>query len=235
MLPHFLWADLKDVIADLNDAGFPFQLDWYRPFLEFRFPRCGTLQLENIRIELRTAIEPWHVLGEESTRLGTARYVDSSVERLQVKVDGLTDGRYVLACNGRRVPLTNTGTHGEYVAGVRYRAWQPPSALHPTIGVHSPLVFDIIDTWDGRSIGGRTSPAPHHPLQGRGPPRRQLHAAAVDRAARALLPRRHAAGADDAAGGRSAGRISAHARFAAYGRLKPQVWRRINRQCQPVA
>jgi len=156
MLPHYLWADLKDVIADLDDAGFPFQLDWYKPFLEFRFPRHGTLQLGDMSIELRTAIEPWHVLGEESTSLGTARYVDSSVERLQVKTNGLTDSRYVLVCNGRRVPLAATGVQGEYVAGVRYRAWQPPSALHPTIGIHSPLVFDLIDTWNGRAIGGCT-------------------------------------------------------------------------------
>jgi uncharacterized protein (DUF2126 family)/transglutaminase-like putative cysteine protease len=156
MLPHYLWADLKDVIDDLNSAGFPFQLDWYRPFLEFRFPRYGTLQIGDIAIELRTAIEPWHVLGEESTSQGTARYVDSSIERVQVKVNGLTDSRYVLACNGRRVPLQATGVHGEYVAGVRYRAWQPPSALHPTIGIHSPLVFDLIDTWNGRAIGGCT-------------------------------------------------------------------------------
>ena len=156
MLPHYLWADLKDVIDDLNAAGFPFQLDWYKPFLEFRFPRHGTLQINDIQIELRTAIEPWHVLGEESTSLGTARYVDSSVERLQVKVNGLTDSRYVLTCNGRRVPLTATGVHGEAVAGVRYRAWQPPSALHPTIGIHAPLVFDLIDTWNGRAVGGCT-------------------------------------------------------------------------------
>lgn len=156
MLPHYLWADLKAVIDDLNAAGFPFQPDWYKPFLEFRFPRYGTLQLDDIQIELRTAIEPWHVLGEESTRLGTARYVDSSIERMQVRVNGLTDSRYVLTCNGRRVPLAATGVHGEYVAGVRYRAWQPPSALHPTIGIHSPLVFDLIDTWNGRAIGGCT-------------------------------------------------------------------------------
>jgi uncharacterized protein (DUF2126 family)/transglutaminase-like putative cysteine protease len=156
MLPHYLWADLKDVIDDLNAAGFPFQLDWYKPFLEFRFPRYGTLQIGDISIELRTAIEPWHVLGEESTSLGTARYVDSSVERMQVKVNGLTNSRYVLACNGRRVPLMPTGVHGESVAGVRYRAWQPPSALHPTIGIHSPLVFDLVDTWNGRAIGGCT-------------------------------------------------------------------------------
>jgi uncharacterized protein (DUF2126 family)/transglutaminase-like putative cysteine protease len=156
MLPHYLWADLKDVIDDLKAAGFPFDLEWFAPFLEFRFPRHGTLELGDIQIELRTAIEPWHVLGEESTSLGTARYVDSSVERLQVKVSGLTDSRYVLACNGRRVPLRSTGVHGEHVAGVRYRAWQPPSALHPTIGIHSPLVFDLIDTWNGRAIGGCT-------------------------------------------------------------------------------
>jgi uncharacterized protein (DUF2126 family)/transglutaminase-like putative cysteine protease len=156
MLPHYLWADLKNVVEDLRAAGFPFALEWFAPFLEFRFPRYGTLQLGDIEIELRTAIEPWHVLGEESTSLGTARYVDSSVERLQVKVTGLTDSRYILACNGRRVPLRATGVHGEYVAGVRYRAWQPPSALHPTIGIHSPLVFDLIDTWNGRAIGGCT-------------------------------------------------------------------------------
>jgi uncharacterized protein (DUF2126 family)/transglutaminase-like putative cysteine protease len=156
MLPHYLWTDLKDVIDDLKAAGFAFEQEWFGPFLEFRFPRHGTLEIGDIQIELRTAIEPWHVLGEESTRLGTARYVDSSVERLQVKVSGLTDSRYVLACNGRRVPLRNTGTHGEQVAGVRYRAWQPPSALHPTIGVHSPLVFDLIDTWNGRAISGCT-------------------------------------------------------------------------------
>jgi uncharacterized protein (DUF2126 family) len=161
MLPHYLWADLKDVIDDLNAAGFPFQLDWYRPFLEFRFPRYGTLQLQDIEVELRSAIEPWHVLGEESTSLGTARYVDSSVERLQVKVSGLTDGRYVVTCNGRRVPLRPTGVHGEYVAGVRYRAWQPPSALHPTIGIHAPLVIDLVDTWNGRAVGGCTYRVAH--------------------------------------------------------------------------
>ncbi len=156
MLPHYMWADLKDVIDDLNDAGFPFQLDWYKPFMEFRFPRFGTLQLSNIAVELRTAIEPWHVLGEESSSQGTARYVDSSIERVQVKITGLTGDRYVLTCNGRRVPLLPTGTYGEAVAGVRYRAWQPPSALHPTIGIHSPLTFDLIDTWNGRAIGGCT-------------------------------------------------------------------------------
>lgn len=156
MLPHYLWADLKEVLNDLECFGLPLQADWFAPFLEFRFPRHGELQLGDIHLELRSAIEPWHVLGEEVAGSGTARYVDSSVERLQVKVAGLTAGRHLLACNGRRVPLRATGVHGEQVAGVRYRAWQPPSALHPTIGVHSPLVFDIIDTWNGRSIGGCT-------------------------------------------------------------------------------
>ena len=161
MLPHFLWRNLGDVTCDLNAAGFPLQLEWFEPFLEFRFPRYGTLQLGDIAIELRAAIEPWLVLGEEVTSLGTARYVDSSVERLQVKVSGLSGERYVLACNGRRVPLRNTGSHGESVAGVRYRAWQPPTALHPTIGVHAPLVFDLIDTWNGKSIGGCTYHVAH--------------------------------------------------------------------------
>ena len=154
MLPHYLWQDMKDVVAVLERAGYPFKAEWLLPFEEFRFPHYGRVKLDEIEIELRWAVEPWNVLGEEIGSFGTARYVDSSVERLQVKLTGLTDSRYVLACNGRRVPLANTGRHGEYVAGVRYRAWAPPSALHPTIGVHTPLVFDLIDTWTGRSVGG---------------------------------------------------------------------------------
>lgn len=154
MLPHYLWQDMKSVVEDLQAHGYSFQLEWLAPFEEFRFPHYGRVQLEDIELELRWAVEPWHVLGEESSSFGTSRYVDSSVERLQIKASGLTEGRYVLACNGRRVPLRSTGRHGEYVAGVRYRAWQPPSALHPKIGVHAPLHFDLIDTWNGRSIGG---------------------------------------------------------------------------------
>ena len=161
MLPHYVRADLLDVVRDLQDAGYPFQADWLDPFLEFRFPRIGTVQIDDIEIELKTAIEPWHVLGEELTHVGTARFVDSSVERLQVKVSGLTDSRYTLACNGRHIPLRNTGRHGEYVAGIRYRAWQPPSALHPTIGIHAPLVIDLIDTWTGKAIGGCTYHVTH--------------------------------------------------------------------------
>ncbi|TXT16195.1 MAG: transglutaminase [bacterium] len=161
MLPHYVRADVLDALSDVREAGFPYQDDWLDPFIEFRFPRIGTVKIDDIEIELRSAMEPWHVLGEELTNVGTARFVDSSVERVQVKVTGLTDNRYVLACNGRRVPLRNTGRHGEYVAGIRYRAWQPPSALHPTIGVHSPLIIDLIDTWSGKAIGGCTYHVSH--------------------------------------------------------------------------
>lgn len=156
MLPHFVEQDFNEVIDDLNDAGFRFEKKWFAPHLEFRFPLIGEITRAGIQLEIRQAIEPWHVLGEESGGGGTARYVDSSVERVQIKVNALTDPRFVIACNGRRVPLHPTGTKGEFVAGVRFRAWQPPSCLHPLIGVHSPLVFDVIDTWNQRSIGGAT-------------------------------------------------------------------------------
>jgi uncharacterized protein (DUF2126 family)/transglutaminase-like putative cysteine protease len=161
MLPHYVESDLADVTADLQRADFNFDLEWLAPFFEFRFPHYGTVQIQDIEIELRMAIEPWHVLGEELSSTGTSRFVDSSLERLQVRVSGLTNGRYILACNGRRVPLRPTATRGEFVTGVRYRAWQPPSALHPTIGIHSPLVFDLIDTWSGRSVGGCTYHVSH--------------------------------------------------------------------------
>ena len=161
MLPHFLWQDMNDVVTDLNERGYKFDVNWLLPFEEFRFPHYGRVNIDGIEIELRWAIEPWHVLGEEIGSFGTARYVDSSVERLQVKISGMTDGRYVLACNGRRVPLKATGKQSEFVAGIRYRAWAPPSALHPTIGTHTPLVFDLIDTWNGRSIGGCTYHVSH--------------------------------------------------------------------------
>ena len=156
MLPHFVRQDLEDVIHDTNQAGYPLKAEWFAPHLEFRFPHYGSIDHRGVALELRQAIEPWHVLGEEPSAGGTVRYVDSSVERLQVLVDGMVDSRHVVACNGVRVPLHPTGTNGQFVAGVRYRAWQPPACLHPTIGVHSPLVFDIFDTWNGRSIGGCT-------------------------------------------------------------------------------
>jgi uncharacterized protein (DUF2126 family) len=161
MMPHFVWQDIKEVVEDLQRHGFPFKLEWLAPFEEFRFPHYGRKKIDNMEIELRWAIEPWHVLGEEITGTGTARYVDSSVERLQVKLSGLTDGRYVLCCNGRRVPIRATSCKGEYVGAVRYKAWAPPSALHPTLGTDSPLVFDLIDTWNGLSVGGCTYHVSH--------------------------------------------------------------------------
>ena len=156
MLPHFVEQDFGEVLDDLNEAGFRFERSWFAPHVEFRFPLVGERTVNGVQMEIRQAIEPWHVLGEEFGGTGAARYVDSSVERVQVKVRGLTDPRYVVTCNGRRVPLHPTGTRGEFVAGVRFRAWQPPSCLHPTIGVHSPLVFELIDTWNKRSLGGCT-------------------------------------------------------------------------------
>ena len=156
MLPHFVAQDLNDVIYDLNRAGYAFEPEWFAPFVEFRFPRFGAVVYQGVEIELRQALEPWHVLGEEVAGGGTSRYVDSSLERIQVKVARLNARRYAVTCNGRTVPLTPTGVEGEFVAGVRYRAWQPPSALHPTIPVHSPLVFDLHDLWSGRSVGGCT-------------------------------------------------------------------------------
>ncbi|WP_431215108.1 transglutaminase family protein [Puia sp. P3] len=143
-------------MADCNEAGYPFDIGWFDPFLEFRFPRYGTVSLQGITMEIRMGIEPWNVLGEEMSGSGTARYVDSSLEKLQVKVSGWNGDRYVLLCNGRRVPLTATGVKEEYVCGIRYRAWQPSSALHPTIGIDTPITFDIVDTWNGRAIGGCT-------------------------------------------------------------------------------
>jgi uncharacterized protein (DUF2126 family) len=156
LLPWYATADLAEVVDDLGRHGFGFDFAWLAPFLEFRFPRIGTVEVDGVTLELRTAIEPWSVLGEEVASTGTARYVDSSVERLQVSVEGFTADRHVVTCNGAPVPLHPTGTPGAYVAGVRFRAWQPPSALHPTIGVQAPLVFDLVDRWDQRSLGGCT-------------------------------------------------------------------------------
>jgi uncharacterized protein (DUF2126 family)/transglutaminase-like putative cysteine protease len=161
MLPHFVGQDLRHVVEDLNRAGYLFRYEWFAPFLEFRFPRYGTVSYESIEIELRQAIEPWHVLGEEVSQVGTSRYVDSSVERLQVKATRFNEGRYLIACNGRPLPMTQTGKPGEAIAGVRYKAWGPPSALHPTIAPHAPLVFDLVDTWNGRSLGGCTYHVSH--------------------------------------------------------------------------
>ncbi|MBK1882055.1 transglutaminase family protein [Luteolibacter pohnpeiensis] len=161
MLPHFIWQDFKEVLDDLSAHGYQTDHDWFAPHLEFRFPKIGDYQQLGIDLEIRHAIEPWHVLGEDGTPGGTVRYVDSSVERMQVLARGLTGERHVITCNGTKIPLRPTGTHGEYVAGIRYRAWQPPNCLHPTIAPHTPLVLDILDTWNDRSIGGCTYHAAH--------------------------------------------------------------------------
>jgi uncharacterized protein (DUF2126 family) len=153
LLPHFVWQDLGDVMEDMTEAGYLMRDDWFLPHFEFRFPHIGQVDQRGIHIELRTALEPWHVLGEEGAAGSTVRYVDSSLERLQIKTQGLIGDRYAITCNGRTVPLHPTGTVGEYVAGVRYRAWQPPNCLHPTIGIDSPLTIDVIDRWNKRSIG----------------------------------------------------------------------------------
>ncbi len=161
MLPHFVWRDFGEVIDELNLVDLPIDRAWFAPHFEFRFPKIGQMSLGDMRLDLRSAIEPWYVLGEEPAGGGTVRFVDSSVERLQVEVSGMVGSRYVVTCGGRRVPLCSTGIQGQYVAGVRYRAWAPASALHPTIGVHTPLVFDFIDTWSNRSIGGCTYHVAH--------------------------------------------------------------------------
>jgi uncharacterized protein (DUF2126 family)/transglutaminase-like putative cysteine protease len=154
MLPTFVQMDFNDVLADLRAAGFAFDDAWFAPHFSFRFPLVGEVAVAGLQLVLRNALEPWHVMGEEGAPGGTARYVDSSLERLEVKVSGGNGNRHVVTVNGRALPLQPTGRNGESVCGVRYRAWQPPSALHPTIGVHAPLTFDIVDTWVSRSLGG---------------------------------------------------------------------------------
>jgi len=154
MLPHFVWQDMADVVEELNDFGYAIELNWFAPHLNFRFPQLGEFAASGVDIELRLALEPWHVMGEEGAPGGTVRFVDSSVERVQLKVSGLVGDRHVLTCNGRVVPLQPTGVVGEFVGAVRYRAWQAVSALHPTIDVQAPLTFDLVDTWMNRSMGG---------------------------------------------------------------------------------
>jgi uncharacterized protein (DUF2126 family) len=161
MLPHFVEQDFSGVLEELSQLGFHLEKSWFAPHLEFRFPKIGDVTLEGMNIELRHALEPWHVLGEEPAAGGTVRYVDSSAERLQARVSGWVDERYILSCNGHAVPLTQTQTVGNYVGGVRFKAWAPPSALHPTVRAQSPLIFDVYDRWNGRSLGGLTHYVSH--------------------------------------------------------------------------
>ncbi len=161
LLPYFVTQDFHDVLIFLRRFGYPFKERWFESHIEFRFPKIGVISTQGVTLELRQALEPWHVLGEEAGQSGTVRNVDSSLERIQVKVNGLTGGRYIITCNGRKLPLQPTGLPGEAVAGVRYRAWQPAACLHPTIGVHAPLVFDVVDEWNGRSVGGGTYHVSH--------------------------------------------------------------------------
>ncbi|TWT61049.1 transglutaminase family protein [Rubinisphaera italica] len=154
MLPYYMMSDFRSVIDEINAAGIPISHEWFVPHIEFRCPQIGNVTYDGMLLELRQAIEPWYVLGEQAGTGGTTRYVDSSIERLQVKLSGAFSERYAVTCNGRAVPLQPTSVTGEFVAGVRYRAWQPPNCLHPTIPVHVPLVFDIVDKWQKRSVGG---------------------------------------------------------------------------------
>ena len=161
MLPHFVWQDFRDVLTELDQSGYGFEPGFFVPHFEFKFPVLGRVAVDGIELELRRALEPWHVLAEEGSAGGTARSVDSSLDRVQVMVRGAVPGRHLALCNGARVPLHPTGTQGESVAGVRFRTARLPSTLHPTVGVHAPLEFSLIDSWSERAIGGCSLAASH--------------------------------------------------------------------------
>lgn len=188
MLPYYVRKDFEDVLADLQNWGVGIEASWFEPHFEFRFPLCGDIALDTMGLEVRGALEPWHVLGEEAVAGGQARYVDSSLERIQVRATGLVSERYKIVCNGYELPMTSTGTNGEAVAGVRYRAWQPPSCLHPNIGIHSPLHIDIYDDWNERSLAGCTVHVVHP--GGRSAEERPVNAAAAESRRLARFERR---------------------------------------------
>ena len=154
MLPHYVEQDFADALDELAALGFPLDPAWFAPHQAFRFPLIGETAIRGMDLELRHALEPWHVLGEVPGIGGTVRHVDSSLERLQARVTGFTADRYTLSCNGRAVPLASTGRQGEYVGGIRFKAWAPPMSLHPTIPAQTPVVVEIHDNWTGRSLGG---------------------------------------------------------------------------------
>lgn len=153
MLPYLLWQDMSEILRELNNAGFPFPQGWFREILDANLPVVGDVQIGEIGLQLRLAREPWPLLAEEIVSGNIARFVDSAAQRIQVLVTGLPPDRYVLACNGQHVPLQATPTHGEYVAGVRFKAWNPTSTLHPTRFAVAGLQFDLIDRWNGRAVG----------------------------------------------------------------------------------
>ncbi|PZU45720.1 MAG: transglutaminase [Microbacterium sp.] len=208
LLPQGARRDIRDVLADIRAHGIPFEDTWLEPFVEFRFPRIGLTRLGDaarpIRLELHQAIEPWHVLGEEATGGGTSRYVDSSVERIQVTAAGIDPARHLVTCNGVAVPLTPTGIPGEYYAGVRYRAWQPWSALHPSIEVHAPLAFEVVDAGASASLGGATYHVVHPGGRAYEHPPINANEAEARRSGR-FEPRGHTPGKFDVAAAREAG------------------------------
>ncbi|MFT4305829.1 MAG: transglutaminase family protein, partial [Microbacterium sp.] len=217
LLPQGAAHDIAEVVADLRAAGIAFEETWLDPFTEFRFPRIGLARLAAgaqgpIELELRQAVEPWHVLGEEATSGGTARYVDSSVERVQVTVRGIDPAKHLVTCESVPVPLTSTGRLGEYYAGVRYRAWQPWSALHPTIEVHAPLVFDVVDADAAVSLGGATYHVVHPGGRAYDRPPVNANEAEARRASR-FEPHGHTAGRIDVAALREAGRRAGSADY----------------------
>jgi uncharacterized protein (DUF2126 family) len=168
MLPHFVHRDFLEVLSQLRESGYEFEEKWFSSHLEFRFPKIGSIAAEGVELELRQALEPWNVLAEETNSGRTGRSVDTSLERMQVKITGLAaESRYVVTCNGRRIPFHPVGETGQAIAGIRYRARRLSAALHPTVPVHTPLVFELIDTWRERSAGRCTYYA--------GPPNGSVH------------------------------------------------------------